>query len=299
MSDRKWALVAAREVQVRLRDKNFLMSTALTLVLLLGAMVAQSFLGGGSMSYTIGVESPDGAGIVAQAESAVQAQDAGAELRAVELPDAAAVERAARTGEVDYGLLPTGDGWEVVDEGPTSPELELLLAETVRAQGMSRNAEEAGTDLSALLDGTALTTRDLTANADGSNGFLAFALGLVFAALFYMSSLLFGMQIATSAVEEKQSRLVEILAAAIPVRTLLLGKVVGNTLLALGQLVLIVAVGLVGLTFTEYDITLPGLAAGIAWYIPFFVLGFLALACVWAAARWRRGSRTCRPPRCR
>lgn len=280
----KWPIVAAREIQVRLRDRNFLMSTGFTLVFLLGAIIAQNFLGGGAMSYRLGVVDAEGSRVVAMADAVVKAEDPGAELTAVELGDAAAVEDAARTGDVDYGLLQTADGWEVVDEGPTFSELQLVLGEVVREDAMTRNAEAAGTDLATLLSGGVLTTRDLTATADGSDGFLAFALGFVFALLFYMASLLFGMQIAQSVVEEKQSRLVEILAAAIPVRSLLLGKVLGNTVLALGQLVLIVAVGLVGLTFTDYDVALPGLAAGIAWYIPFFVLGFLALSCIWAAA---------------
>ena len=280
----KWPLVAAREIQVRVRDKNFLMGTGLSLVILLGVLIAQSFLGGGSLSYQLGVEGSAGTQIVTAVDQAAKAGDPEAKVTSVELGDAAAVEAAARNGDVDYGLIATADGWELVDEGPTNPELQMLVGQVVSEQSLAANAEAAGTDLPTLMQGSSLTARDLTAKADGSDGFLAFILGFVFAMLFYMASLLFGMQIASSVVEEKQSRLVEILAAAIPVRQLLLGKVLGNTLLALVQLVLIVAVGLIGLTFTEYDVALPGLAAGIAWYIPFFVLGFLALACIWAAA---------------
>lgn len=279
-----WPLVAAREIQVRLRDKNFLMSTGLTLVILLAVLLAQSFFGGGAMSYKLGVEGAEGTQIVAAADQAAKAGDPGAKITSVELGDAAAVEEAARSGDVDYGLIQTADGWELVDEGPTSTQLEMVVGEAVRATVLSANAEAAGTDVASLMEGTAVTTRDLTETEDGSNGLMAFILGMVFAALFYMSSLIFGMQIASSVVEEKQSRLVEILSAAVPIRSLLFGKVVGNTILALGQMVLIVAVGLIGLTFTDYDIALPGLAEGIAWYLPFFVLGFVALACIWAAA---------------
>ena len=281
--NRAWSVVALREIMVRLRDRNFLMSTGFTLVFLLGAILAQQFFGNRAMAYDIGVEGPEGARIVAQAQELARAEDPQARLTSTELGDAAAVEEATRVDDVDYGLLATADGWELVDEGPTAGDLHLLIGQVVREEALGRNAEAAGTDLASLLAGSAVTARDL-AEGDGGNSFLAFVLGLVFAMLFYMASLLFGMQIASSVVEEKQSRLVEILAAAIPVRTLLLGKVVGNTVLALGQLILIVAVGLVGLAFTDYDVALPGLAGGIAWYIPFFVVGFLALACIWAAA---------------
>ncbi len=39
-------------------------------------------------------------------------------------------------------------------------------------------------------------------------------------------------------------------------------------------------------------------AGAMAWYIPFFLAGFLALACIWAATgAMPPGWRTCRPPR--
>jgi ABC-type uncharacterized transport system ATPase subunit len=44
----------------------------------------------------------------------------------------------------------------------------------------------------------------------------------------FLASTLFGMAIAQSVVEEKQNRIVEILASAIPVRQLLIGKVIGH-----------------------------------------------------------------------
>lgn len=280
-----WPLVAAREIQVKLRDRNFVAGTLLTVVLLLGILLVQQFMGGGEgMRYKIGVEGADGTAIVAQADQLAKASEETSALTATELGDRAAVEDAARTGDVDYGLLKTDSGWELVDEGPTSNELQLVVGEAVRAQAMAANAEAAGTDVASLMEGTVLSARDLTAQDDGTDGFMAFILGFVFAMLFYMSSLMFGMQIASSVVEEKQSRLVEILAAAVPVRQLLVGKVLGNTALAFGQLLLIVAAGLVGLAFTDYNIALAGLAEGIAWYIAFFVVGFLALACIWAAA---------------
>ncbi len=50
-----------------------------------------------------------------------------------------------------------------------------------------------------------------------------------------VGALTFGLIIVQSVVEEKQSRVVEILAAAVPIRVLLTGKVPGNAALALTQ----------------------------------------------------------------
>ncbi len=110
-------------------------------------------------------------------------------------------------------------------------------------------------------------------------------MGLVFAVLFLMSAMTYGMQIAQSVIEEKQSRIVEILVAAIPVRQLLAGKVVGNTILALAQMALLVGTGLVGASFIpRFRDFLPAMGAAVGWYLLLFVASFLALACIWAAA---------------
>lgn len=95
---------------------------------------------------------------------------------------------------------------------------------------------------------------------------------------------MFGMAIAQSVVEEKQSRVVEILVSAVPLRQLLVGKVLGNVAMAVVQLVLFVTVGLVGMAFTSYATQLGVVAASAGWFVVFFLVGFGALACLWAVA---------------
>ena len=113
-----------------------------------------------------------------------------------------------------------------------------------------------------------------------------------FSVKFYLVAMLFGMQIAQSVVAEKESRVVEILAAAIPLRHLLAGKVLGNTALAMIQLLIYLAVGLVGLSFTPYKSYVPALTGPTAWFIGFF------FACGPSRGRWPRAPRTSRrPPR--
>lgn len=113
---------------------------------------------------------------------------------------------------------------------------------------------------------------------------LATIVAIVFAFLFYLSSILFGMSIAQSVVEEKQNRIVEILASAIPVRQLLIGKVAGNTVLAFAQLTLFIVAGLLGLAATGRGGQVAQIAGAAGWFIVFFVVGFLALAGLWAVA---------------
>ena len=94
----------------------------------------------------------------------------------------------------------------------------------------------------------------------------------------------FGGTIAQSVVEEKQTRVVELLISAIPVRSLLAGKVIGNTILAMGEILILVAIAVVGLTVTGQSELLQGLGAPIAWFAVFFFFGFVLLATLFAAA---------------
>ena len=85
-------------------------------------------------------------------------------------------------------------------------------------------------------------------------------------------------------VEEKQTRVVELLISAIPTRTLLAGKVLGNTVLAMGQIIALAVIAIVGLIVTGQEDVLSGVGAPILWFAVFFLFGFVLLASLYAAA---------------
>jgi len=279
-----WTLVAAREIQVKLTDKNFLIGTGLTILLLLAAMIVPTFFSNSAPDYDVAVTDAQGTALVEELSTTLQEESADASATPVTVADRAAAEAAVLEGDVDAALVAGEDSWELLSDGPDTGGLGSALAEQVRVDALADNAATAGTTVEAMTAGTELTTVDVAEEEGGMPPIVAYAMGFAFAMFFYFAAIMFGMQIANSVVEEKQSRIIEILAAKIPTRQLLLGKVLGNTVLAFGQLALIAAVSLIGLTFLDLDVALPGLAGAIGWYLPFFLLGFLALACVWAAA---------------
>jgi ABC-2 type transport system permease protein len=65
---------------------------------------------------------------------------------------------------------------------------------------------------------------------------------------------------------------------------LLAGKVLGLTALALGQIALLVAVGLAGASAAGQSALVGLLLRSSPWFVVFFLLGFSMLACLWAAA---------------
>ena len=141
--------------------------------------------------------------------------------------------------------------------GGLGPDWTDVVRAVVNQQVLSDNAAEVGTTVEALQAGSTVSTDFLRGDAEKAG--VAEAVGFVFVFLFYFAALVFGMQLASSVIEEKQSRIVEIIAAAIPVRHLLAGKVLGNTALAVIQLMVYLVVGLVGLSFTSYKSYVPAL----------------------------------------
>ncbi|HET7326300.1 MAG TPA: ABC transporter permease [Nocardioidaceae bacterium] len=270
-----WRIVAEREISTKLRDKTFLASTAFMLVLVVASMAVPALVGSGDKTEVAVVGSP-GAAVVDRADQL------GGAVEPTQVADAEAAEEDVRAGEVDVALLPAQDGYEVVgDASVDTPTLESLR-EALTLQRLEVNAEEAGVTLDQLAEGAQLTERllDPAPLPEGA----VWALTFGFAMVFYITAISFGMVLAQSVVQEKQSRIVEILAAAIPVRALLAGKVVGNTIMGLGQVLLLTFTALVGLRLTGRGDILAEVAGPAAWFALFFVLGFVALAGVWAVA---------------
>ena len=276
-----WAIVASREMFVKLTDRNFIVSTLITIVLLAGSLALQVVLGGSANDVSVAVSGPGARQVAERVQQRAEQRGDPISMTVTEPGDATAVAQAVRDGRADAGLVHEGDAWRLVGKSGTDTKLAASVQEVVQQVTLESNAAAAGVSVQALTRGGDVRL-DVLEPQD--NAGLRIAVGAIFAVLFYMASLLFGMAIASSVVEEKQSRVVEILVSAVPLRQLLLGKVLGNTALALGQMALFVGVGLIGLSFTTYASFLPAIAASAGWFLVFFLAGFVALACLWAVA---------------
>ena len=294
-TDAAWRIVAGREIMVKLRDRNFIISTLTTIAIFIVAFGVSFLLGGDDGEKRIAVVSGDAVTIVEQTNVRADAADgedtdssatAGAptvRLGIEQVADPAAAEQAVRDGDVNAALLGEPGAWTLVGSDGVDPDVAAAVSATVATDALERNAAAAGTTVADLTAGSVVEERLLEADGTDDEGVQVIA-GFVFVFLFYMAAILFGYAIANSVVEEKQSRIVEILAAAIPLRQLLVGKVVGATALALGQMVIFVAIGLIGLSVADYATLLPSVAGAAVWYLVLFVIGFVALACLFAVA---------------
>ncbi|SEC60964.1 ABC-2 type transport system permease protein [Nocardioides exalbidus] len=276
-----WLLVTRREVVSRITDKSFLIGTALMVVMLVGFIGFTAWQDERTSDYDLAA-TPDAVAMATAVADNASAIDDKVSVKLVEVADEDAAKAALRDEDVDAWLHPTDDGWQLTSESSEQDSLTTVVEGVVRQQVLTENATAAGSSVEQLEAGSTVSTDFLRGDAERAS--VAEAVGFVFVFLFYFAALIFGMQLASSVIEEKQSRIVEIIAAAIPLRHLLAGKVLGNTALAVVQLLVYVAVGLVGLSFTSYKSYVPALSGPTVWFIAFFLAGFVALACLWAVA---------------
>ncbi len=275
-----WLLVARREIMVKATDRTFLIGTLVTIAIIVGLVAGQAFFASRTQEVTL-VATPE-ATQVAEVVKAAAAVEDDINVTVREIADAPLAKAAVRDESADAWLHQDDGTWVLTTKSEPQFGLEAVVALVVRQQVLQANAAKVGTTVEELEQGANIQVAFLDGDTDRAE--LAAIVGFAFAFLFYIASLIFGITLANSVVEEKQSRVAEIIATAIPLRHLLLGKIVGNTVLAVSQLVIYAVVGLIGLAFTDFRDLVPSLSGSVAWFIVFFLAGFTLLACLWAVA---------------
>ena len=242
-------LVAEREIGSKLRSKAFIISTAILFAIALAGILFAGFA------------SKDVSGTPVAAAGAVATELEGvAGLEITPVADRAAAEALVASGDVDAAVVADASspvGYVVIADSSAPTSLLLTLAQVPPVELLNPAETDAG---------------------------LRYLVAIGFGVVFLMAASLFGSTIAQSVVEEKQTRVVEILISAIPARSLLAGKVIGNTVLAMGQILGLAAIAIIGLTVTGQTALLQGLGTPIVWFAVFFLFGFILLASLFAAA---------------
>ena len=271
-------LVAQREFVERLASRAFQVSTAFTLVVVIALVAAPSIFGAGDApSYTIGITGSAPEGLAAAVEA--NAVDPGTTAETRSFPNEASLRGAVVDGDVDLGVV---DGSRVLTASGASGELVTLVTSALTNEAVAARAAELGVDsrqLAELLAGGPVI-EEIT-HDDEEEGRLVIAfLGTV---LLFVSIVTYGQWILIGVVEEKSSRVVEVVLGAVRPRYLLAGKVVGIGALGLIQLLLVAAVGVIGLRYTG-DVGVPEIGLDlVVVVVGWFLLGFAFYASGYAA----------------
>ncbi|MFP4148688.1 MAG: ABC transporter permease [Nitriliruptoraceae bacterium] len=281
--NRTW-LVLTREYTERIRSKAFLLSNAAILaVLLLGLSLPLLLGGNGEEPTALGVVSDEAAEV---GELALAQQEAfGVELELSPLGSREAAERALEAGEVDVALL---DAATLLADGTVGRGLEALLANAANTVQVDSSLAAAGLDADQRAELFAIAPLEVEQLEDDAGAVDVFdpSIIIVYGAVFLLYGLLaiYGQWVAQGIVEEKQSRVIEVLLSALKPTELLTGKVLGLGALGLSQVAVLAGIAVTGLLLTDVvDIPAAGWRA-LAFVVPWYVLGFLLYAALFAAA---------------
>ncbi|MFQ1003547.1 ABC transporter permease [Modestobacter sp. SSW1-42] len=269
-------LVAGREISTRIRDKGFLIGSAVLVLLILGMLVFQVAINSGTDTTRVGVVGGDAA--VGEALRA-QGDALGTEVEVVDYTDEAAARTAVQDGDVEGALLsPSSVQPELLVESGGG-QVENLVTGAVQGLAVDQQLAQAGVTLDAPPE-VEVVALDPDADADLEAAIVA----LVGVVVLYSLLLLFGQFVAQGVVEEKSSRVVELLLATMKPWQLLSGKIIGLGLLGLAQMLVIAVIGVAGaLAFDVVD--LPGRLIGtVLTVVAWFVLGYAFYAAIFAAA---------------
>jgi ABC-2 type transport system permease protein len=275
-------LVARRELVERIRgDRSFLISTLVTLALLCGFIVIPKLLGAGETpTYDIGLVGAESRRLAPVLAAQAPLQQVKVRLR--EPADLAAAEAALRREQLDAAIV---DGRQIVTKGDPDTELEVLLQSASRVA--RAQAELAGTDLSpaevrTVLAPAPLPVRALEPSSPENRARRAISFTAVF--LLYGQIIGYGVAVASGVVEEKATRVVEVLLATVRPVQLLAGKIIGIGLVGLVQLFVVGATGLAVALALDRIVLPPGAAGTIGLILVWFVLGYTFYSCLFAVA---------------
>ncbi|RZS40958.1 ABC-2 type transport system permease protein [Herbihabitans rhizosphaerae] len=275
-------LVARRELNTRLRTRSFAIGTVVTILVLAGYLLLQASLAEDADRSKVGL-SGQATGLAAPLTAT--AKQLGHTVEVSDVKDPSEGERMVRDGDLDAFVSGTADRLRVT----VRSELDENLHKAMNALAQQQVLE------AQLLAAEVPNTREILENAARAHVQVdtlervdpqkdqRLAVALVLIVLLYMSLLLYGTMVAQGVVEEKASRVVEILLATVRPWQLLLGKVIGLGIVGLIQFTLIGVTGLAVALATDV-LTIDGAATGaLVWGLIWYVLGYFLFATVFAS----------------
>jgi ABC-2 type transport system permease protein len=270
-------LVARREILVRLRSRVFTGGTVAMVALVVIGIVVASLLAGRTTTLDVGFS---GGSAALEQDFSAAAAALGQPVTVSTVTDEATGRTRVSAGTLD--VLVTGP--------PTSPTIVVKqTAPAVVQAALERAVTSARFTALGLPPGVLATvTSGLQSPVDALQPANPEAtqdrvVGLAVGILLFIVLGVYGSQVAQGVVEEKATRIMEILLATVQPSRLLAGKVIGIGLVGLLQISIVAAATLVAVALTNV-VTTPALEAGaVLGYLVWFVLGFLLYAAGYAS----------------
>ena len=268
----KTLLVAGRERRERMSARSFRVSTAILVVAVAGAVGIPALIGGGDDTSKVGVTGADTRALESTVRQAAAVLDK--RVRITTFGDRAAAQKKLRQGDLD--VLYVGGREVLIEQTPAegSSDDKAVLAGAIAqlARAPSRQISQ---------QARALPVRGLKAAPTSLATRLT---GLAVVVLIYLLVFIYGQRITSGVVEEKSSRVVEVLLASVRPSQLLTGKVLGMGVTAFAQVAALLVTFVVVATATGSDL-MSGAALGVVLVgALWLVLGYALHCTAFAAA---------------
>lgn len=275
--------VVEREIREKLRDRAFLIFTAFMLALVVGLPIGAYYLDvGGSDSpegFSVAVAG-DGSGQIGEVLRQ-QGEAAGPEVELRQTQDVAAARSLVTEGEADAAVI---DGQSAfVGEGGSEQLVSMIqssagslqTAEVLQQTGANPQQIQAAQNPAPL----SVERQEAEGGVPQERQLVAY-LGVF---LLFISVYLYGYWVSNGIVEEKSSRVAEVVVSATKTWHLLVGKVIGLGLLGLGQLLVLGVIGLVAASFLEFELPEATWSVG-GIVLLWFVLGYALYSALFAVS---------------
>jgi len=272
-------MVAKREITTKLHDRTYLVSIGVFIVIVLVVVGFNVLANSGHNEFNVGVVGSASQEFKSQVVTGAKQLDAKVTLSSVK--DEAAAKTKLENGDLD--AVVSGDTLITKDNVDTT--LGAVLKGAHAAVVQQQQIAEAGIDQQKLAQAMQVApmheqTIDPNAKTNLERGIVAIvAVGVVYGML-----MMIGQFVAQGVVEEKSSRVIELLMVVVKPWQLLTGKIIGLGILGILQLAIVVGLGLGGAIATGL-ITVPGSAIStILQVLAWFVLGYTFFASMFALA---------------
>lgn len=275
-------LIARRDFVERVKSRAFQISTALTVVLVLAAIIIPQIFAGNSTEWKVAAVDVD-ASTVASTIVVLQGSADPIPTRGVSAPNRGAAIEMLESGQVNAVVI---EGEGVLTNSNTSRTLATLASAALTAIHLTDRAESLGLSAAQVAQLLAFDQAPVTSieGVEDEDTGGAETLALFTTILLFVSIVTYGQWILVGVIEEKSNRVVEVVVGTVPPRLLLTGKILGIGLLGLIQLVLIGLVAFAALRLTGV-VDLPETTGAAVVATGFwFLLGFAFYATAYAAA---------------
>ena len=260
----RFLIVVQREYMQRVSKKSFIFSTLIMPILMVVLMCAPILIQQATSPETITIGVADTSGKI------FPRLNSGESVRFVQLNGTPSADSPIDNDSIDGYLVITSDiitkeSAERVDlilNATSNIQFEKELAEQINdAIETERLLEYNINDLSAILDNVKsdVSVNIMRFDRDDHGSMpteISAVIGIVMSMLLYFFLLLYGIQVMQSIVEEKSSRVLEIIVSSVKPTQLLTGKIIGIGLVAVTQ-ILIWAVCLLVLSMVVMPAILP------------------------------------------